>query len=130
MVAGFDTSFFVKLVRGNERCKHALAQIAEGKAQGVTSSLVVYELERLFIKGKIRRDLYEGLTEAMETLIQVVPLDSFLARLSARVACGTGLHTSDAIIYTTCKEAGCDVFYTGDRHFEAVSAKTPKVVFI
>ncbi len=130
MVAGFDTSFFVELVHGNEKCKDALAQIAEGKAQGVTSSLVVYELERLFIKGKIRQDLYESLAEAMEALIQVIPLDTSLARLSARVACGTGLHTSDAIIYATCREAGCDVFYTSDRHFEAVSAKTPRVVFI
>ena len=48
MVMGFDTGFFIYLMCGNEECKQALTKIAEGRARGVTSALVVYELERLF----------------------------------------------------------------------------------
>ena len=52
MKIGFDTGFFVLLSKGNERAIKLLSSLEKPDRTGVISALTIFELKRLFLKGK------------------------------------------------------------------------------
>ena len=54
---GCDTGYFVELLKGNDEAMKVWKRLIEDAAEvALVSSLTLFELERLALKGKIRRD--------------------------------------------------------------------------
>jgi hypothetical protein len=50
---GFDTGYFVKYATGDlpDRARQALQTVADGTAEGVASAIVIYEIQKLGLRG-------------------------------------------------------------------------------
>jgi len=118
--ACFDTSFFVQLLGGNPEAVEVWKKVAELEIEPVISVIVLFELKRLALKGKIEKEKYDQLEKALMEIADLVELDTGLSLKAASVSHGTGLAARDAIIYTTALESGCSELYTADSDFEAV----------
>ncbi len=124
---GLDTGFFIKVFEGEEEAVRVWSSVVEGELKAVTSSLVLFELKRLFHRlGKIER--WDDVREAILLNCEVVSVDVEVAQEGASVSHGTGLPAVDALIYVSVKPA--DRFYTTDGSFEVVKKKKPKVVIL
>ena len=124
-IVGLDTGFFIKVFEGEEESVRIWNSVVEGELKAITSSLVLFELKRLFHRlGKIER--WDEVREAILLNCEVVSVDVEVAQEGASVSHGTGLPAIDALIYVSVKPA--DRFYTADGSFEAVKKKKPKVV--
>jgi len=127
----FDTSYLVKLLKGNKKAVSVWEMVSKLEAEVVISPVVLFELRRLALKQeKTERKKYEVLETALLNLAEVVAFDTELALKAAAISHGTGLPARDAIIYTTAKESGCSEIYTADSDFKAVQGKKLKVIFI
>jgi len=127
---GLDTGFFVKLLAGSSEAVDVYGEIVRGEVIGVVSVIVVFELRRLALRGLVDRAAYEVLERNWPVLFQVESVDRELALEAASISHESGLPSADALIYATCKKAGCDRFYTADLDFEVVSGKRPRIVFL
>ncbi len=126
--AGLDTGFFVKLFRNNPLAEKIYEEILGGELVGVVCVITLFELKKLALKGVLDREAYELLERSWKILFQVEPVTAELALEAAALSHGTGLPAADALIYTTCRRAGCTEFYTTDSDFEAVSDKRMRII--
>jgi len=125
---GLDTGFFLKLFEDNKEAVRVWERIVEGDLMSKTSTLVLFELKRIFLKLG-RSSEWEKVKRAITLNCEVVPVDENLAELGASISYGTGLPTVDALIYATVKDT--EAFYTADSHFEVVAGhKRPKIIFL
>ncbi len=125
---GLDTGFFIKLLEGNEEAVKIWTRILDGELNALTSSLVLFELRRIFIKlGK--GEEWEDIKNAIILNCEVIPIDIKVAEEGALVSHGTGLPTVDVLIYTSIMNA--DRFYTTDSSFKILrKKKKPRVVML
>ena len=127
---GLDTGFFVRLLAGREKAISVYEKIINGKEKAVVSVIVVFELRRLALKGIIDRKAYNLLENSLKRLFEVAPVDLEIAIEASSISHGTGLHASDALIYTSYRKAECSLIYTTDGAFETVQSKQVKIEFI
>jgi predicted nucleic acid-binding protein len=100
-------------------CLALLRAVAEGRAEGRTSTACLEEVWFLETAGRIAG--LEGLTGwAYETLRPLLPVTDavFRAALSLRVA---GLGTNDRLHAATCAAHGIATIVSGDAGFDAVA---------
>lgn len=127
---GFDTGFFIRLLAGKDTAISVYEKLTSGEIIGFVSVIVIFELKRLALQGIIDREAYELLESNWKTLFEIIPIDYDLAIEASSISHGTGLHASDALIFTSCKKAGCSLIYTTDRAFEIAQSKKIKIVLI
>ena len=127
---GLDTGFFVRLLAGRKKAISVYEKIINGEEKAVISVIVVFELRRLALKGIIDRRTYDLLENNLKRIFEVVPLDLEIAIEASSISHGTGLHASDALIYTSYRKAECSLIYTTDGAFETVQSKQVKIEFI
>ncbi len=126
-VIGLDTGFFVKVLEENEQAVDVWDKVVKGEIGAITSSLVLFELKRLFHKlGRIPE--WNDVREAIILNCEVVPVDVGVAEEGASISHGTGLPAVDALIYTSIRRA--DKFYTTDGSFEVLKRKKPRIIFL
>ena len=125
---GLDTGFFIKVFEGNEEAVRVWERIVDGELRALTSSLVLFELRRLFHKlGRIEE--WDSVREAILLNCEIVPVDLDVAESGADISHGTGLPAVDALIYASVR--GADRFYTADSSFEVLRRKKkPRVVML
>ncbi len=101
---GLDTGFFIKVFEGNEKAVQVWRIIVEGELKALTSSLVLFELRRLFHKlGRIEE--WDAIKEAITLNCEVVPVNLDIAESGADISHGTGLPAVDALIYASVKKS-------------------------
>ena len=61
---GIDTGFFVELIKGNKQAVNIWNEILEGE-DSVVSSISLYELKKLSLKGSIDNNSVDILLEAL-----------------------------------------------------------------
>ncbi len=124
---GLDTGFFIKVFEGNEKAVQVWRIIVEGELKALTSSLVLFELRRLFHKlGRIEE--WDAIKEAITLNCEVVPVNLDIAESGADISHGTGLPAVDALIYASVMNV--DEFYTTDRSFEILKKKSKPHIMI
>jgi len=101
---GLDTGFFIRLLAGRERAVSVYKKIINHEEIAAVSVIVVFELRRLVLKGIIDRDAYDILEGSWKKLFEVIPVDLEIAMEASSIAHGTGLHASDALIFTSYKK--------------------------
>ncbi len=126
-IVGLDTGFFIRVLERNERAVDVWNRVLRGEIRATTSSLVLFELKRLFHKfGKIAE--WEDVKEAITLNCEVVPIDVHIAEEGASISYGTGLPAVDTLIYTSVKSA--DKFYTTDGSFKVLKQKRPRIILL
>lgn len=125
---GLDTGFFIKVFEENEEAVQVWERIINGELRALTSSLVLFELRRLFHKlGRIEE--FGDVREAILLNCEIVPVDPEVAESGADISHGTGLPAVDALIYASVRKA--DRFYTTDGSFEVLGRKKkPRIVIL
>jgi len=113
MPVGIDTGFFFAL----EADQQDATRLWSEEHEIVTSAIVLFELERQLLKGRLRANhVIEEYLNEIEKVVTVAPVDATIARRAARITHGAGLHGADALILATLLEAGCSKIYTRDQH--------------
>ena len=102
-------------------------KVVKGEIEAITSSLVLFELKRLFHKlGRIPK--WDDVKEAIILNCEVAPVDIRIAEEGASISYGTGLPAVDTLIYTSLRRA--DKFYTTDSSFKVLKREKPRIIFL
>jgi|GEM_PF-102644 len=134
---GFDTGFFVELLRGNPEAIEVWRSLIEGEDDGVISCLSLFELERLGLKGAIGE--ITVLLESIPLVCKVVWLNSKNLTVAARLSHGLGIPSINSLILAGLLEAQPQTIFTSksprilalsggeyvntDKHFETYKKK-------
>ena len=130
MTVGLDTSFFVKLLQGDQRPRKVWERVARREIAAVISCISLYELDELGLKGALARTSVDTLLEEILFVCRVVWLDApARLRQAARIAHGNGLGMADALILASLIEAKATEIYTADPDLAAY-AGGPKTVLL
>ena len=127
---GCDTGFFVELLSGNDKAVMVWKDLIEStEDSSFVSSLTIFELERLALKGKIKKEASDVLIQALEGICAIGWLHSRdILSTGARLSHGLGIPSIDALILSWFVISGVTVIYTTDRHFELYNKKGITIV--
>ena len=130
MTVGLDTSFFVKLLKGDQRARKVWERVARPEIVAVISCISLYEIDKLALNGALARTAADTLLEEILFVCQVVWADAPpRLRQAARIAHGNGLGMADALILASLIEAKATEIYTADPDFAAYQGG-PKAVLL
>ena len=130
MTVGLDTSFFVKLLKGDQRARTVWGRVARREIVGVISCISLYEIDKLAFKGALARTAADTLLEEILFVCQVMWVDALpRLRQAARIAHGNGLGMADSLILTSLIEAKATEIYTTDPDLAAYQGG-PKTVLL
>lgn len=129
MRAGLDTSFFVELLKKNEKCLELWRNVIDGNSEAVASAMTLLEIQRLGFKGVIPRQGVGPVMEALKLTCELVFPDhaKFYAQ-AAQISHGEGMPAVDALILSTFLDQKCDHIYTTDSHFLNYKRKGLKII--
>ena len=121
MPIGVDTGFFFAL----EELHPTAIEIWE-KKEIITCSIVLYELMKKLLKGELRS--WISIIDDIEKSVEIVSIDSKIAKKASQISYGTGIPGLDALILSALIEAKCQEIYTRDSHFELYKKKEIKII--
>jgi len=125
---GLDTGFFVRFLENNKAAVQTWRGIIEGE-ESCVSSLSIFELSRLSLRGIIDPKTTDLLIEAILTVCQVIWLDEKEILLTgARLSHGLNIPAIDALILAGFIIFNADKIYTTDSHLERFKRKGIKVL--
>ncbi len=127
---GLDTGFFVELLKGNDEAVTIWKNLIEGtEERALVSSVTLFELERLALKGKITKEHHEILSTAIEGICTIgwINARAMLSR-GAQLSQSLGIPSLDALILSWFVISDAKVIYTTDQHLEHYRKKGVKVV--
>lgn len=126
---GFDTGFFIKVLEGHKTAIAIWQKLIHGEQKALCSSLTLFELERLTLKGGISKDANAVLQEAVPEICHIIWLKEIsILSAAARVSHGINMPAIDALILAGLIKEGAQEIYTTDNHFEAYQKKGVKIV--
>jgi predicted nucleic acid-binding protein len=122
---GCDTGFFVELLRGSDRAVTVWKNLISGtEDRAFVSSLTLFELERLALKGKVKKENCDVLIQAIEGICAIGWISSRdILSTGARLSHGLGMPSIDALILSWFVTSDVTVIYTTDSHFEMYQKK-------
>lgn len=124
---GLDTGFFIRVLENNNDAVQTWRGIIEGE-ESCVSSLSVFELSRLSLRGIIDGETTELLIEAILSMCQVVWLDEKGILLTgARLSHDLNIPAIDALILAGFIMLNAETIYTTDSHLERFKKKGVKV---
>jgi predicted nucleic acid-binding protein len=124
---GLDTGFFVRFLENNKAAVQTWRGIIDGE-ESCVSSLSIFELSRLSLRGIIDPKATDLLIEAILTICQVVWLDEREILLAgARLSHGLNIPAMDALILAGFIRLNAETIYTTDSHLEKFKKKGTKV---
>lgn len=117
---GLDTGFFFRLFEGETRSREVWTDVTEGTAEGIVSSLSVYELQRNALKGLLVREDVEVFLDKLPILCTLHDsLSRETAQRAAHLGWGNGLSMADALILQAFLEAEATHILTTDHALTA-----------
>lgn len=122
---GLDTGFFIELMNGNEEAVNLWRACLDDDVELVVSSLSLFEIERLGLKGKLHH--CEAILDAIESVTLVVWLARDILTLAARFSDGPGIPAMDSLILACLVSNDCTDIYTTDAHLEAYQSNNVRV---
>jgi predicted nucleic acid-binding protein len=117
---GLDTGFFFQLFDGADRARSVWTAIVGGMADGVVSTVSVYELQRNALKGVLVREDVEAFLDELPLLCTVHDtLSMETTQQAARLGWGDGMPMADALILQAFLDEGVTHILTTDSDFAA-----------
>ena len=123
MKIGVDTGFFFLLAQKRTEIEKIFME-----NEIVTSAVVLYELQKACLKGKLKN--CSKLIETLKEATSIAILDEKVAREAAYIAHSTGMPGLDALILASLIGAGCKTIFTTDEHFTLCRKKGIKIVLL
>jgi predicted nucleic acid-binding protein len=125
---GLDTGFFVRFLENKKAAVQTWRAIIEGE-ESCVSSLSIFELSRLSLRGIVDPKAADLLIEAILTMCQVVWLDEKeIVLTGARLSHGLNIPAIDALILAGFIILNAETIYTTDSHLERFKRKRIKVL--
>ena len=121
MPVGLDTGFFFSLQE-----QHPVAVRVWQEQESVTSVIVLYELNKLFLRGAFKG--WPTITNDISEATDILMLKYETALKASHIAHGTGMPGLDALILTSLLDAECTEIYTTDYHLELYQKKGIKII--
>ena len=118
---GLDTGFFIELMNGNPEALTLWKSGLDDKVDLVVSSLTLFEIERLGLKGKLKE--FEAILDAINSVTLVAWLDSEILSRAARLSHGLGIPSMDSLILASLTAYEVKDIYTTDSHFQTYNRK-------
>ena len=122
---GLDTGFFIELMNGNEEAVDIWKSCLDDEVDLVVSSLSLFEIERLGLKGKLKD--WEAILDAIDAVTLVVWLERDMLSLAARFSHCLGSPAVDSLILACLVSNECTEIYTTDSHLETYQSNKVKV---
>jgi predicted nucleic acid-binding protein len=122
---GLDTGFFIELLDGNEQAVNLWKSGIEDDTEFAVSSLTLFEIARLGLKGKLGHP--EAVMDAINNVTEVVWLDRDMLDAAARISHGLGIPAMDSLILACLASKDCAEIYTTDSHLEAYRSNKIRV---
>jgi predicted nucleic acid-binding protein len=122
---GLDTGFFIELMNGNEEAVDLWKSCLDDEVELVVSSLSLFEIERLGLKGKLKD--WEAILDAIDSVTLVVWPERDMLSLAARFSHGLGIPAVDSLILACLVSNQCTEIHTTDSHLETYQSDTLKV---
>ena len=111
MPAGLDTGFFFAL-----QDRHPVAVRVWREQKSATSVIVLYELNKLFLRGEFKE--WPTIIDDIGMATEILMLRKESALKASHIAHGTGMPGLDALILSSLLDAECTEIYTTDSHFD------------
>ncbi len=128
---GIDTGFIVELILKDKKISDLWVEIINGQQQAAISFISLFELEKMFLKGKLNPNIREIVFDAIKANCSVLMLNDLeLAFKAARISHGTGIHASDALILASLIEWGAKKIYTTDEDLLNYKKRELKIINI
>lgn len=128
---GFDTGFFVELLRKNPDTVNVWKAVVEGLEQAVCSCLSLFELDILFHRGALDRSVKDILFEAILANCRIVWIDRFeILNLASGISHGSGIHASDSLILACLISMDVQTIYTTDKDLLAYQKKGLHIIHL
>jgi len=119
---GIDTGFFIGYANRHPRATEIWSETAKGDHQLVVSTLTVNEVFTYFYKRGLGQSAESWLLLMQATeAIELIPVSSEIAVLSARYRLGMQLSTVDSLILATFLIHGCEKMISSDSDFAVVA---------
>ena len=129
MVVGFDTGFFIKLLKGSDIAVKVWKEVRDKNTLAVVSSLTLFELHRLSLKGKINKDFIDDILNGIPLVCKIIWLDNInVFSFGANISHGTGIPAIDSLILAGLVLENVEIIYTTDSHFESYQKKGLKIL--
>jgi len=128
-MTGLDTGFFVELLKGNDQAVEKWKNIIDGEIDAAVSSLTIYELKRLSLKGGLSLAAVQLTIEAILAACQVVWINNCEVLYdAARLSHGNDVPAVDAIILASLLQAGAHTIYSTDIHLQSFKKKGINII--
>jgi len=126
---GFDTGFFVELLKNRALPIQVWRRLIEGESEAVCSVLTLFELDRLALKGQIERKAVDLLLEAIPSACRLIWIHGLcILHRGARLSHGLGMPAMDSLILASLIEEGASLIYTTDADFEKLHKEGVRIV--
>lgn len=117
---GLDTGFFFRLFDDADRVRSVWTAIVDGSADGVVSTVSVYELQRNALKGVLVREDVEAFLDELPLLCTVHDtLSTETVQKATHLGWGNGLPMADALILQAFLDERVTHVLTTDHDFTA-----------
>ncbi len=113
----FDTGFFFALVdQPTDEVRTAWNALRSGTATGVVAGIVLFELRRHALVGRLDAAVVDVYLDTAEEAFDLIWMDTVAAaERIARLAHGNNLSMADATVLHAALEGEASRLYTGDR---------------
>ena len=126
---GLDTGFFVEILENQKMAVQVWSELIEGDEEALCSTLSLFELERLCLKGKISQEGNRILQKTIPGVCSIFWLnDKEIMYSAARMSHGLGMPAIDSLILAGFIREGARKIYTTNSHFEAYRKKGVLIV--
>ncbi|MBI5185401.1 MAG: PIN domain-containing protein [Nitrospinae bacterium] len=121
MLTGVDTGFFFAL-----EDEHPLAVKAWKEQEIVTSTIVLYELQKKLLQGHFNK--WPKIIEDIKIATALVSISPEIALKAGHLSHDLKIPGLDSLILSSLLETGCKEIYTTDDHFDLYSGIKTKII--
>lgn len=131
MIIGFDTGFFIKLLKGDETTINVWQDLSQTDKLAVVSALSLFELQRLALKGVIKKEYVNDILECINSVCKIIWLNNLkILTHASNISHGTAIPAIDSLILASFLFSNVEIIYTTDAHFQNYKNKNITIVIV
>lgn len=127
-MTGLDTGFFLRFLENDSVAVQTWRDIVGGE-EAVVSSLTLFELKRLSLKGMVDAPAFKVMNDAIAAVCKIHWIDNAdVLMAGAGISHGMGIPAMDSLILAGFLAHGADTILTTDEHLARYKKKGVSVL--